>query len=152
MGNVVVSCKVNLNGVAEKLRSIEPKIARKLLRKSLSECGKFWVPQVQSRVPVLEGDLKQSIVAKVRTRKATNATQGVPSGSVTVGPGYGTPRSDGRHSVPPAVYGMWVEFGVKSKKYPADPFLRRTFDATVNEVIELFAETMKSGLEDALKD
>lgn len=148
----VVKVKVNLGGIAEKLRDIEPKISRKLLRKSLTAVGTKWVEEVKSRVPVLEGDLKQSIVSKVRTRKATEASQGLPTGSVEVGPGYGTPRSDGKRSVPPAIYGMWVEFGVASKKYQKEPFLRPTFDATANDMVSLFAETLKSGLADALKD
>jgi HK97 gp10 family phage protein len=152
MANIVCKCTVNLNNVDKRLLDVEPKIARKLIRKALTDVGKFWVPAVQSRVPVLEGDLKQSIHAVVRTRRASEKTAGLPTGSVKVGPCYGTPRSDGRHSFVPAIYGMWVEFGVKSKKYPSQPFLRPSFDATVNTVIELFAETLRSGLSDALKD
>jgi HK97 gp10 family phage protein len=153
MGSIVCSCKVNLNNVDKRLLDVEPKIARKLLRKALKTVGEFWVPEVQSRVPTLEGDLKESIHAVVRTRKASDKTDGLPTGSVTVGPCYGTPRTDGRHSFVPAIYGMWVEFGVRSKpKYPAQPFMRPTFDATVTSVIELFSETLRSGLTDALKD
>ncbi len=116
MSNIVCKCTVNLNNVDKKLLDVEPKIARKLLRKALTNVGKFWVPAVQSRVPVLEGDLKQSIHAVVRTRKASEKTAGLPTGSVKVGPCYGTPRSDGRHSFVPAIYGMWVEFGVRFQR------------------------------------
>ena len=73
MANVVVTCKVNLNGVAEKLRDLEPKISRKLIRDGLKAVGQLWVPEVQSRVPVLEGDV-ESIHAVVRTRKASDKT------------------------------------------------------------------------------
>jgi HK97 gp10 family phage protein len=153
MANIVCKCTVNMNGVDKKLLDVEPKIARKLLRMALKNVGAYWVPAVQSRVPVLEGDLKESIHAVVRTRKASEKSDGLPTGSVKVGPCYGTPRSDGRHSFVPAIYGLWVEFGVKSKeKYPAQPFLRPTFDATVNTAIELFAETLRDGLAEAVKD
>lgn len=113
----------------------------------------MWVDEVKSHVPVLEGDLKESIHAVVRTRKASDKTEGLPTGSVTVGPCYGTPRSDGRHSVPPGVYGLWVEFGVKSKsRYPKQPFMRPAFDATVDTAINAFADTLRAGLADALKE
>ena len=150
MANIVCKCTVNMNGVDKKLLDVEPKIARKLLRKALTNVGEFWVPQVQSRVPVLEGDLKESIHAVVRTRKASEKTAGLPTGSVKVGPCYGTPRSDGKHSVPPGVYGMWIEFG--KTNYTRHPFLRPAFDSTVQTAIETFAETLRSGLADALKD
>jgi HK97 gp10 family phage protein len=113
----------------------------------------MWVDEVKSRVPVLEGDLKESIHSFVRTRKASDKTEGLPTGSVTVGPAYGTPRSDGRHSVPPAVYGMWVEFGVKSKsRYPKQPFMRPAFDATAEKAVKLFSDTLKEALEEIAKE
>lgn len=153
MSKDIVTCKVTgLDGVCEKLLSIESKIARKLLRSSLKAVGTFWVDEVKSRVPIETGDLRDSIIAKVSTRKGKWQSGGLPSGVVTVGPGYGVQRSDGKKSVSAGVYGMFVEFGLKAKKYPKKPFMRPTFDSTGQEAIDLFASTMRSGLEDALKD
>jgi HK97 gp10 family phage protein len=149
-----VTCKVTgLDGVCEKILSIEPKIARSLLRKSLKTVGVFWVDAVKAHVPVLRGDLRDSIVAKVSTRKGKAQSAGLPTGTVTVGPGYGTgERTDGKKSVPPGVYGMWVEFGLKTKIYPKEPFMRPTFDTTGEQAVDIFASTMMSGLEEAIKD
>jgi HK97 gp10 family phage protein len=141
-----------LEGVSEQLLSLESKIARRLLRKSLKAVGVFWVEAVKSRVPIDTGALRDSIVAKVYTRKGKWTSGGLPSGSVTVGPGYGVQRTDGKKSAPPGVYGMWVEFGLKAKKYPKHPFLRPTFDSTGSAAVDIFAETMRSGLAAAIKE
>jgi HK97 gp10 family phage protein len=152
MSKDIVSCKVDLGGISEKLLDLEPRIVRKLLRKSLKQVGKFWVGEAQSRTPVLLGDLKNSMTSVVKTRKGAKNSDGLPTGSVRVGPGF-IDRTDGReNSVSPGVYGMFVEFGLKAKHYPKQPFMRPTFDATSDEAVELFADTMKSGLEDAIKD
>lgn len=153
MSKDIVTCKVTgLQGVCEKMLSIEPKIARKLLRKSLKNVGAFWVDAVKSHVPVLRGDLKDSIIAKVSTRKGKAETSGLPTGIVTVGPGYGVKRSDNKKSVPPGVYGMWVEFGLHAKRYKKEPFMRPAFDSTGQQAVDVFADTLRNGLEDALKD
>ena len=153
MGKDVVVCKVSgLAGVSEQLLSLESKIARSLLRKSLKAVGTFWVEVVKSHVPVDTGDLRDSIIAKVSTRKGKWSSGGLPSGTVTVGPCFGVPRSDGKKSVPPGVYGMWVEFGLKTKKYPRHAFMRPTFDSSGSAAVDIFADTMRSGLADAIKD
>jgi HK97 gp10 family phage protein len=153
VGKDVVVCKVSgLAGVAESLLSLESKIARSLLRKALKNVGVFWVDAVKSHVPVLLGDLKESIAAKVTTRKGRWQSGGLPTGSVTVGPSYNVPRSDDKKSVPPGVYGMFVEFGLKTKKYKKNPFLRKTFDSTGDAAVDVFASTMRSGLEQAIKE
>lgn len=141
----VVTVKVNLNGVDKKLLEVGPKLARKSMRKALRAVGTKWVEEVKSRVPVLEGDLKNSIVAKVSTGKdGTN-------GRVAVGPNLRFKRTDGKKSVGPGVYAMWVEFGLKKKKYPAHPFMRPCFDSTKEKVVELFADTLREGLEEIVK-
>jgi hypothetical protein len=81
--------------------------------------------------------LKDSVIARVRTQKGGSA------GKVSVGPGYG-----GKGSQDPGVYGMFVEFPMKKRpKYPTQPFMRPTFDATAEKAIGLFADTMKEALE-----
>ena len=46
---------------------------------------------------------------------------------------------------------MWVEFGLKRKKYPAQPFIRLTLDATADKGVSLFADTLKGVLEEITK-
>lgn len=152
MGKDTVTCKVTgLAGVSEQLLSLESKIARRLLRKALKDVGTYWVEAVKSNVRVDSGGLRDSIAAKVSTRKGKWQSGGLPSGSVTVGPSF-IKRTDGKKSVGPGVYGMWVEFGLKTKKYPKCPFLRPTFDSSGSAAVDIFAETMRSGLAAAIKE
>jgi HK97 gp10 family phage protein len=149
--SIDVKVKVNLNGVAEALQDLEPRITRKLLRRALTAVGAMWIDEVKQRVPVKLGDLRDSIIAKVRTRKAKKGGDGLPSGSVDVGPGM-IPRSDDKESVGPGIYGMFVEFGLKNKDYPSEPFLRPTFDSTTEKAVQVFADSLKDNLEDIARD
>jgi hypothetical protein len=70
-----------------------------------------------------------------------------------VGPAADAPRTDGKDRVGPGIYGMWVEFGLKKKKrYPAQPYMRPTLDATEDKAVKLFADTLKEVLEEIAKD
>jgi HK97 gp10 family phage protein len=137
-----------LDGVVEKMHDLGPKLARKGLRKALNAVGSYWIPEVKSRVPVLSGDLRNSIIKAVKTKKDKN---GEVSGTVWVGPAMNAQRTDDRDSVGPGIYGMWVEFGLKRKSYPAHPFMRPTLDATGDKAVQLFADTLKDVLEDIAK-
>jgi|GEM_PF-3988194 len=145
--------KVDIKGLGDcvdKMRELGPKLARKGLRRALNKVGDFWVPEVQSRVPVHSGDLKNSIRKAVKTRKDKT---GEISGTVWVGPAADAPRTDGKDSVGPGVYGMWVEFGLKKKKkYPAQPYMRPTLDATGDKAVKLFGDTLKDVLEEIAKE
>jgi HK97 gp10 family phage protein len=148
---IIVKAHINLNGIGERLLELEPKISRKLLRRALKEVGKFWVEAVKRNVPVLLGDLKNSITSVVRTRKGKGGV-GLPTGSVEVGPGY-VPRTDGKkNSVGPGIYGMFVEFGLHARKYLKNPFMRPTFDSTAEQAVDIFADTMKAGFEEAIRN
>jgi HK97 gp10 family phage protein len=145
-----VTVKVSgLREVEERLIAAGPKIARGIFKQALWAVGDMWVAEASSRVPVLTGDLRDSIAAEVLIKKQGK----VHVGSVTVGPAINTKesRSDGRNSVGPGVYGMWVEFGLKKKPYPKQPFLRPTFDATADKAVTMFADTLKAGLDDVMR-
>ena len=154
MSKDVVTCRVNMNGIGEKLLDLESKIARSLLRKSLKAVGTFWVDAVKAHVPVDTGELRDSINMKLSTRKGRWQSGGLPSGVVTVGPTYTykAGKKSQSASQSPGVYGMFVEFGLKTKRYPKQPFLRPTFDTTGQQAVDIFAQTMMSGLEEAIKD
>jgi HK97 gp10 family phage protein len=85
----------------------------------------------------------------VKTRKDKNGDVG---GSVEVGPAMNARRTDGKDSVGPGIYAMWVEFGLKRKLYPAQPFMRPTFDATAEKAVKLFSDTLKEALEEIAKE
>jgi HK97 gp10 family phage protein len=146
-----VGVTVDRGSIAEKLQSLEPKIVRRSFRKALKAVGTFWVAEMKAKVPVLEGDLQNAIWARVSTR--TRSKKGVksPAGKVEVGPRLDARRTDGKKSVGPGVYGMWVEFGLKKKEYPAKPFARETYDSTADKAVTMFADILGADLESVVR-
>jgi HK97 gp10 family phage protein len=144
-----VTCKVDLHGTEEELIAVGPRIAKRLLRRALRAVGQAWVEDVKSKVPVDTGALRESINFKIRTNPREDG------GSVTVGPTFDTTKGTkkkGSSSQSPGVYGMFVEFGVKSKAdYPKQPFMRPAFDGSAERIIELFAHKLREDLEMAVK-
>lgn len=103
-----LSVKVDMKGLdtIDKIREIGPKLARKGLRKALNAVGNYWIPEVQSRVPVLSGDLRSSIIKAIKTKRDKKNDE--ISGTVWVGPAANAERTDNKDSVGPGVYGIWV--------------------------------------------
>jgi len=150
MSNNVVTVKVQgLEGVAQKLKDLGPKLGRRAPRKALNAVGDFWVPEVQSRTPSVDDALKNSIIKKVSTRKVDEDDL---AGTVTVGPNMRAPRADSKKSLGPGIYATWVEFGLKRKKYKAHPFMRPTFDVTKEKAVTVFVESLQSELNALLKE
>ncbi len=153
------SVKVNIKGledVMKKLDEVEPKVSRALFRPALNRVGKFWVAEMKGHVPVDSGDLKDSIIARVKTTKSASG-KGI-QGVVEVGPGYDpnyTPSSGKNPSSTtqnPGVYGMFVEFGLKKKRYRKHPFARPTFDTTSEQAEKVFGDVLRDGFERAMKE
>ena len=141
-----VDVTVDFGDVAEKLKELGPKLARKALRRAVSKVGDLWVSEAKSRVHIDSGDLRDSIAKKVSTSKKANAL----SATVTVGPMFDTKsRKPGDSSQSPAVYGLFEEFG--TKKMPPAPWLRPTFDATADKAVQLVADTLADDLVDVVK-
>jgi HK97 gp10 family phage protein len=149
MGDIKITCKVEGGAkIADDLRAIGPKIARKLFRKALRAVGDVWTEEAKGSVPVDSGDLRDSIQPVIKVRRRGNEYKG----TVDVGPTRDT-KSKAQHksgSESPAVYGMFVEFGLKQKKYKFTPFMRPTFDGKEERIIQLFAQNLKEDLEDAI--
>lgn len=62
-------------------------------------------------------------------------------------------RADGKSkSQGPGIYAMWIEFGLKRKQFPAQAFMRPTFDATAEKAVKLFSDTLKEALEEIAKE
>ena len=143
-----VKCTVDFGDIEAKLKELGPKLARKALRKAVKNVGDMWVAEAKSRVPVDQGDLKDSIAAVVRTK----AYQDHGEAKVSVGPCYGvkdTQRQEGDGSQQPAVYGMFVELG--TKKTHAEPYLRPAFDATAEKAVQLLADSLRDDLDDVVR-
>lgn len=140
-----VTVKVDLHGLEEDLLQAGPKIAKKLFRRALKVVGELWKQGLKSRVPSDTGSLAESIdyVIKMSPRE--------DSGTVTVGPTYIAGKGGKKGSESPGVYGMFVEFGLKLRKYMFKPWMRPEFDTSADAIIELFAANLREDLEDALK-
>ena len=83
-GGMKITCSVNLHGLEQDLKEVGPKIGRRLFRKALKSVGQLWVEDLKFRVPVDEGDLRESIAASVTVRNKGKLTVG----AVTCGPSY----------------------------------------------------------------
>ena len=142
-----IGVTVDRGSIAEKLQSLEPKIVRRSFRKALKAVGTFWVAEMKAKVPVLDGDLRNAIAMKINTRTRTRKGVKSPSGKVEVGPRLDYPRSDGKKSVGPGVYGRFIEFGLKRKVFPAQPFARPVYDATADKAVQMFADILSADLE-----
>lgn len=142
-----VTVKVDLHNVEEDLITLGPRIAKRVFRRLLNTLGKLWVEDVKSHVPVLTGELRDSIDFKVVTSPKNDFA------SLEVGPTYDSKASkkSGDTSQSPGVYGMFVEFGLKTKEYPKQPYMRPTFDTTAEQMVELFADGLREELEEAVK-
>ncbi len=147
---IQVECRVNLDGLEDKLKELGPKLARKALRKAVKSAGELWVSEMKSRVPVDTGNLRESIGLKVQT----GAEAGHGFAKVSVGPMFDTAdlvkgEDKGDSSQNPGIYGMFVEFGTKNA-HP-EPFMRPTFDATADQVVEKFVSALRDDLESIVK-
>lgn len=142
-----VESRVELHGIEGELSALGPKIARRLFRKALKAVGVMWKEEARSRVAVDTGDLQESIDFVIQTHSG--------GGKVTVGPTFDARGTEGSsdQSQSPGLYGMFVEFGrMKNRPMAAQPFLRPTFDTTAEKAVGLFADTLKDGLAEAVKD
>jgi HK97 gp10 family phage protein len=126
-----VQVVVDLNGIEEALHQLGPRLAKKTMRKSLRKAAKVWQKEMKIRTPVDTGQLRDDIDIFLFVNGRND------EGSVLVGPT--------KHSF----YGRFLEFGTKNMT--AKPFVRPTFDAKANEVLETFVESLRSDLEEVLR-
>jgi len=145
-----VKVDVRLNGIGEKLEQLGPKLARRALRRAVGAVGDMWVEEMQGKVPVGEGDLRDSIKKKVSTSKRGNAI----SAQVAVGPAWDAKKKKAGKSAQqsdqqPAVYGGILEFG--SKKMSAKPWMRPVFDATADKAVQILADTLREDLDEVVR-
>lgn len=154
-----VTVKVDLHGLEEDLLTLAPRIAKRLFRRALRAVGEAWAEMAKSHVPVGNpltahkkdynpGALRDSIGYQIKTSSKSD------TGTVQVGPMYdskGQAEGSNNTSQSPGVYGMFVEFGLKTTTYPKQPFMRPTFDVSAERIIQLFADNLRDDLEAAVK-
>ncbi len=129
---------VKLLGAKEldrKLRKLEPKIGKKVIKGALREAAKMILKVAKQKVPVDTGALKKDL--KVRAMKRKKGRYGVLIGTAA---GWGKGKT---------FYGAYLEFG--TSKRPAKPFLRPAFDETKEAVIRRLKRRLKVGIERAAR-
>ena len=143
-----------MNLVVDKLQNFGPKLVRKSFRKAARAVGSMWIEALKEKVPVDSGSLRDAIVMSVKTKMRMNKSLDMktPDVSLEVGPRLDAPRNDDKKSVGPGIFGMWLEFGLKNKKYPAHPWVRPVYDATGEKAQQIFADELRADLESIAKE
>jgi HK97 gp10 family phage protein len=145
-----------LVGLERKLNKVGQKVSRKLMRRALKAVAEYWVTEVKARVPVLTGALRDSIGARVTLKRRGNGGVGIVEVGPTLDPPEVTETNGKKEKVgtttsdSPGVYGMFLEFGLKTRNMVAQPFMRPTFDATADKAVTIFAAKLAEGLKDVV--
>lgn len=154
-----VKATVNRDNIELKLQELGPAIVRGAFMHAFNKVGKYWRELIKSKLPVGKdkdydgGDLRDSIVSRARIGKNPLTKKGAVAGGVTVRPNARKQRSDGKtKSYTPAEYAVPVEFGLKTRDYPAHPVWRPVFDSTEQIVQQMFADTLNDHLQEAVDE
>lgn len=125
-----------LEPLLKKLKTLEPKIAKKVLRQSLRAGAKIIQTAAKAKAPVKSGQLRKAI--KVRAQKRTR--RGTIGVNVSVG------EKDFAGEV---FYGSFIEFG--SSKMPARPFMKPAFQENKAAALQVIQDGIAAGIEEAAK-
>lgn len=126
---------VGLRLIEKKLKLLEPKIAKGIVRKNLRAAAKPILKAAKANCPVLTGRLRKSLKIRVlKKRKSSYALQVSPSKGWAKGEEF---------------YGGFVEFGTVDM--PAQPFVRPAFDVHKKSSQKILIDGIKAGLRDAKK-
>ena len=120
------------------LRTLEPKVSRKIVTKSLRVGAKIIQAATKSIVPVKRGKLKRSLKVRVmpRNRKGTKAlsvTTGI-AGNIFVGDEF---------------YGGFLELG--TVRIRPKPYLKPAFEATKGAALNAALASLAKGIEDTAR-
>ena len=130
------------DALLKKLLELETKTAKKVMQKGLRAGAKITLDATKARAPVLSGRLKRSLVARASMpgrKKKRGTLQMLVYPSTKKEPKLVTEK-DGARWYYPSV----VEFG--SSKRPANPFMRRAFDATKQQASEAIIRVANQAL------
>jgi len=119
----------------KKLKGLEAKVSKKVVRQAMRAGMKLVQQAVKNNAPVDSGDLKEGV--KVRATKRSRKKMGI---MVSIG---GKPNYVGD-----LYYGAMVEWGTKYQS--PQGFMRRSFDETHDQAIEIASAGIISGVEKEL--
>lgn len=132
--------KFEVKGLKEtikKLQNLEPKVAKKVVRKTLRTGAKIMQTEVKQNVPVDEGNLRKSLKVKAGKRK-----KGSISVAVTTSAEDNLYKGD-------QFYGAFQEFG--TSKMQGKHFMEQSFNAKENEARQVMTESLKDLIEEEAK-
>lgn len=112
---------LKITGIKEidkKLKQLEPKVAKKMMRKALRAAQKAMTKEVKNNAPTDEGDMKKAVTTKAGKRSRYKASVNT------------TFKDDGLQDF----YPRFVEYGAPEIGREPNPFLRKSFDAKKEEV------------------
>ena len=126
---------IGLKKLLKKLETIEPKVAKKLFRRSLRDGAKVIQREAKRLVPKLSGDLRRGIRVKAGRRSRTSASVlvvsptreklGIPLGAT----GY---------------YPATIEYVSPARGIPADPFFTDAFDNKEDEAMAVITQSLRA--------
>lgn len=115
------------------LKTVDSKIAKKIMRQAVRAGSKLILDEVRATVPRDTGALRKALKIKTfRSRKAIRMLVGSAEKDFT-----------GKH-----YYGSFIEYG--TSKMPAKPYLRPAFDRKENAAAMAITEKVRSGLSGVL--
>lgn len=122
-----VECRIEgLDEIENALLELSTKKARAGMRDGLGESGEFMRVSMALEAPSDSGHMARTMQSKVSLSTRND------EGTVSVGPSKD------------AYYAQFVEFGSIHNR--PNPFMRRTFDAAGQKMLEVFTNTMKKYL------
>jgi hypothetical protein len=127
-----------IKDIDRKLRTLEPRIQKKVVRSSMRKGLKLIAAEVKSQVPVLSGLTKSAVKTRAvkKRRRGSIELEVLVDGKV---PGLIKPSAKG-----PVFYPAIVE-------YKMDPFMRRSFTAKGEAARQVTLESLRNGIEQEVK-
>lgn len=117
--------------VEQALKDLEPKLAKKVLRKAVRQGAKILKEETEKEAPKKTGALAGSVKIKTRFKKSVISAQTVIGEGAFKGETW---------------YAAAIEFG--TSKMAPNPFMQRAFDAKKDEVARVTEAAIKQGIED----
>lgn len=117
--------------VFKRLKELEPKVAKKVLRQALRAGAKIIQTRAKANAPVLTGQTKKAI--KIRAGKRSRGSVGV---NVSIG---------ARDYVGDQFYAAFHEYG--TSKMQARPFMRPAYDSEKEKAAEVIQRKILEGIE-----
>jgi len=122
--------------VDAELKKVEPKLAKKALRKAARKGAKIVQARMKQLAPVRTGKLRKAIKVRAQKRSRTQLGARVISDSII---------RDGEKTY----YGMAWEYG--TKKITARPFIRPAAEASRQEVTDIFRKEVAAQIKEMQK-